>query len=57
MCSHTARERRYRSVPRVDGPSEKITIEGVEAMMKRDARAESESDGEGDEGWIVIDRD
>lgn len=47
-CSHTALERRYRSIPRVDGPSEKITVKGVDAMMERDARAERESDGEGE---------
>lgn len=58
-CSRTVRERRYRDIPRVDGPSEKITIEGVEAMMETDARMEKESDGAGDgeEGWIVISRD
>jgi hypothetical protein len=32
-------------------------MEGVEAMMERDARVERESDGEGEEGWIVIGRD
>lgn len=56
-CSHIALERRYRSNPRVDGPSEKITVKGVEAMMASEARAERDSDGEGEEGWIVIERD
>ena len=56
-CSHTVREHRYRHIPRVDGPSEKITVDGVEAMMASEARAERESDGEGEEGWIVIERD
>jgi hypothetical protein len=51
-------ERRYRDIPRVDGPSEKITVEDVEAMMARDARVEreGEGEGEGEEGWIVIGR-
>lgn len=53
-CSHTVRERRYRDIPRVDGPSEKITVDGVEAMMERDARVEREGDGEGEEEWVVI---
>lgn len=56
-CSHTVHERRYRGIPRVDGPSETITVEGVEAMMERDARVERVGDGEGEEGWIVIGRD
>ena len=56
-CSHTVREHRYRNFPRVDGPSERITVEGVEAMMERDGKAERESDGEGEEGWVVIGRD
>ena len=58
-CEHTVRERRYRDIPRTDGPSEMITVEGVEAMMERDARVEKESDGEGEgeEGWIVVGRD
>jgi hypothetical protein len=47
-CKHTVRERRYRDLPRVHGPSEKITVEGVEAMMERDARVEKESGGEGE---------
>lgn len=53
------RERRYRDIPRVDGRSEKITVEGVEAMMERDARVEREGGGDedGEEGWIVIGRD
>jgi hypothetical protein len=55
-CKHAVRERRYRDIPRVDGPSEKITIEGAEAMMESDARVEKESDGEGEDGWIVIGR-
>ena len=57
-CSHTVHERRYRDIPRVDGPSEKITVEDVEAMMARDARVEreGEGEGEGEEGWIVIGR-
>lgn len=53
-CSHTVREHRYRDIPRVDGPGEKITVEDVEAMMESDAR---EGDGEGEDGWIVIGRD
>jgi hypothetical protein len=48
------RERRYRDIPRVDGPSEKITVEDVEATMKRNAWVEREGDGE--DRWIVIGR-
>jgi hypothetical protein len=50
-CSRTGRERKYRDIPRVDGPSEKITVEGVRAMMERDAEAEREAE-EG--GWVVV---
>ena len=49
-CLHIVNERRYRDVPRVDGPSETITVEGVEAMLEREARVEREGDGEGEEG-------
>lgn len=58
-CSRTVREHRYRNISRVDGPSEKITVEGVKAMMESDARAgrESDGEGEGEEEWVVIDRD
>ena len=56
-CSHTVREHRYRNIPRVDGPSERITVEGVEAMMERDGKVERESEGEGEEDWVVISRD
>jgi hypothetical protein len=51
------REHRHRNIPRVDGPSERITVEGVEAMMERDGKVERESDGEGEAGWVVIGRD
>ncbi|GAB7329182.1 hypothetical protein MBLNU13_g01002t1 [Cladosporium sp. NU13] len=56
-CSHTVCERRYGNIPRVDRPSEKITVGGVEAMMESDARVEREGDGEGEEEWVVIGRD
>ena len=54
-CSHTVREHRYHNIPRVDGPSEKITVEGVSAMMEGDARKGRENEGE--EGWVIIDRE
>lgn len=47
-CSHTVREHRYRNIPRVDRPSERITVKGVEAMMERDGKVERESEGEGE---------
>lgn len=56
-CSHTVREHRYRNIPRVDGPSEKITVQGVEAMMERDGKVGRESEGEAEEDWVVISKD
>jgi hypothetical protein len=51
------REHRYRNIPRVDGPSEKITVQGVEAMMERDGKVGRESEGEAEEDWVVISKD
>ena len=56
-CEHVVRERRYRDFPRVDGPCEKITVQGVEVMMEGDARAGRDSEGEGEEGWVVVGRE
>jgi hypothetical protein len=50
------KERKFRDIPRVDGPSEKIT-EGVRAMMERDAEAEAEAEAEGkgeEDEWVVV---